>query len=155
MKVGYEFDPFELAGVEPPESPRKRRQALKEIGEYVKGEILDYVADGTSPVSGGKWKRSLSPEYRKRKAEISGVTYANMELSGDMLDALEYVITGDTELEIKIDGDEGDKADGHNNHSGNSELPAREFIPKPNQTFKRDIIRGIREIAEEFAEDQD
>lgn len=154
MKLAFEFDPFELAGVEPPKNPTLRRQAKEEIGQYVLAEVLDACADGRSPVSGGAWKHSLSKEYKARKEATSGVGYANMELNGDMLDALEVTQKTGNKLALQIDGHEGDKADGHNNFSGDSELPTRQFIPKPGQTFKRDIISGIRRIAEEFLEEE-
>lgn len=152
-KIAYKFDPFELVGVDKPKS--NLRQAKQEICEFIRDEVLNYVGDGKSPVAGGKWKRSLSPEYKKKKAEESSVTFANMELSGDMLDALECVQTSDGEIELRIKGREAAKADGHNNHSGRSKLPAREFIPKENQTFKRDILDGIKDIAKSYFDDEE
>ena len=151
-KIAYEFDPFELAGVEAPKDPAQRDEALDQIAEYVTGEVLAHCADGTSPISGGKWKRQLSKDYADKKAEISGVNYANMELYGDMLDDLETVKKRGNKLSLQIEGDQADKADGHNNHSGRSQLPPREFIPKKNQTFKQTIVNGIRAIAEEFTD---
>lgn len=145
-KVGYEFDPFEIVG----ERPKKDLRAIKkEICDFVTEEVLDYVASGKSPISGGKWKRGLSREYAKRKAEMSSALFANMELTGDMLDALECVQTRSGKLELRIKGKEAAKADGHNNHSGRSKLPPREFIPKEGQAFKRDIIQGIKDIVRE------
>lgn len=152
MKLAYEFDPFELAGVEAPKNPAQRERAKEEIADFVLGEVLGACADGRTPVQGGQWKRSLSKEYKERKEAISGVGYANMELHGDMLDALECVPKRGNKLSLQIDGREGDKADGHNNFSGNSELPTRQFIPKQGQKFKRDIVDGIRRIAEEYEE---
>lgn len=151
MKVVYEFDPFELTGVEVPRG--NRDDALSEIADYVRTEILQYVGEGKSPVQGGAWKKSLSAEYKKIKEKISGSDFANMELTGDMLDALEARVVGG---KIKVGwfgGEEADKADGHNNFSGKSELPLRESIPKENQGFKKDIVTGMREIAEAFMEE--
>lgn len=150
-KVVYEFDPFD--GLEKPKSKKDTKEALKEIAEFVRDEILQYVGDAKSPVSGGKWKASLSPEYKELKKEISGSSVANMELYGDMLDALEAKVVGN---KIKVgwfSGEQAAKADGHNNFSGESSLPTRQSIPKEGQTFKRDILQGIKAIAKEFIEE--
>lgn len=154
-KISYEFDPFELVGLEPPASARDRKAALDEIRDYIRTEILQYCGDGNSPVQGGSWKRTLSPEYKKIKEKISGANFANLELYGDMLDALECVITSDGNLSLQIVGSEADKADGHNNFSGKSELPPREFIPNEakGQTLKQPIRIGIKAIAESFLDD--
>lgn len=149
-KIAYRFDPFELAGVEPPKTGKA--QAKRDICNLVLEEVLSHVGEGKSPVAGGKWRRSLSKEYKARKAQFSSSLFANMELTGDMLDALECVVVG-KDLELRIKGKEADKADGHNNHTGRSSLPAREFIPKTDQTFRKSIRDGIKQIAMEYIED--
>lgn len=156
MKVAYEFDPFELLGVDAPRG-NDRRAALEEMADYVRTEVLSYVADSESPVSGGRFKSTLSPEYAKLKKKLVGNAKANLELSGDMLDALECVVKSNGMLELRVTGKEGDKADGHNNFSGRSTLPPREFIPNEakGQTFKRSIIRGMKEIADNFMPEED
>lgn len=148
-KVAFRFDPFALAGVEKPKG--RINEAKREIAQMVLDKVLESCAAGKSPVSGGKWKRSLSKEYRDRKLAQGGNPFADMELTGDMLDSLEVVFSG-SELELRIRGKEAGKADGHNNHSGKSPLPPREFIPKQDQTFKRDIIQEIQRIAREKAD---
>ena len=147
----HSLDPFAISGVEP---PRRGANAIrKEVADYILEEVLNRVGDGRSPVAGGKWKRGLSKEYKQRKLEESGVGFANMELEGDMLDALRTRVMSDGTVELIIEGSEGDKADGHNNFSGKSRLPLREFIPKPGQSLKRDIVEGIREIVRSNARD--
>lgn len=150
-KVAYEFDPFELVGIPAPKG--KKIEAKAAISEFILEEVLNYVGQGRSPVSGGKWKRGLSPEYKKQKAKYSSALFANMELHGDMLDALEVVQNPKGKLELRVKGREADKADGHNNHTGRSSLPPREFIPKEGQTFKKPILDGIKRIAQEFLDD--
>ena len=150
-KVAYTFDPFKLAGKDPPSG--RLREARKRICELVLESVLDSVGKGSSPVSGGAWKKSLSPEYKKKKSEFSSALFANMELHGDMLDALECVPVSGGKLELRIQGRQAAKADGHNNFSGQSSLPLREFIPKPDQTFKRQIISQIREVIDDLAEE--
>jgi hypothetical protein len=153
-RVVYEFNPFDLTGVDKPTKTKDRKEVLENIAEYVRDEILQYVGDAESPVAGrGKFKE-LTPAYKKVKAEISNSTEPNLELYGDMLDALEYEIQGN---KIKIgwwsDPDEAAKADGHNNHSGKSSLPIRRAIPTKKETFKKDIIQGMKEIAESMIDE--
>lgn len=149
-KIFFEFDPFELANVEAPKT--NIREAKKKIADLVLTEVLDYVGGSRSPVSGEGWKKSLSADYKKLKSKISGNTTANMELYGDMLDSLECVVNSAGMLELRIQGGEAAKADGHNNHSGESSLPQRRFIPDEGQTFKRDILEKIKTIAIDYSE---
>lgn len=144
-KIFYEFDPFEEVGMKPPANAS--RIVKEEIRDYVKEQVLSYIGEGKSPISGGAWKRSLSPEYKKIKKEFSSSLFANMELKGDMLDALAVTSKSGTKLSLEITGaDEVAKADGHNNFSGKSSLPPREFIPKSGETFKAAILDGIKAI---------
>jgi hypothetical protein len=146
-KIFFEFDPIGDKKL----SASDRRDALDAIADFVKEQVLEYVGDGKSPVSGGKWKRSLSAKYAAIKSEQSSAGFANMELTGEMLDALEVVVNDDV-LSLQITGDQAAKADGHNNHSGDSSLPERRFIPDEGQNFKQDILRGIAQIVESFDE---
>jgi phage gpG-like protein len=132
-----------------------RNEVLEDAGEAVIEGILTYVGEGKSPVKKGKYKRKLSPEYAKEK----GSSVSNMELTGDMLDALGIEIKGNT-LEVGFfDEEEAAKAAGH--HSGNtpwrgyrkSNLPVREFIPRGNQDFKKEITDAINEIVNSASED--
>lgn len=152
-EIGFEFDPFELVGLERPEKvPRK---ALEEIGKYVAEQVIEHCGDANSPVAGGSWKRGLSKEYKKRKVAQGGNPFADMVLEGDMLLATDCVPTSRGTLKLRTKGSkQAAKADGHNNFSGNSNLPSRDFIPKPGGTFKRRILDGIREIAKEYVDDQ-
>lgn len=143
-KVAFQFDPFELVGIDPPEYGID--QARDEIAKYIVDQVISYSGDGKSPVAGGQWKRTLEDAYKKFKKKEGGNSYADMILTGEMMAALECVRVGDM-LELRIQGDQAGKADGHNNHSGKSTLPAREFIPKDGKTFKNPILAGIREIA--------
>ncbi len=156
-KILFDFDPEEDTGIKLPKDKDRRDEALDKVSEYVTESVLSTVGEGNSPVAGGQWKKSLTKEYKKRKGEVSSVTYANMELNGDLLDSLEVVRLRGAKLRLTVGADQMDKADGHNNFSGKSKLPAREFIPnaKKGQTFKRDIQRGIRSILEEYEEDDE
>lgn len=153
-KLAFEFDPFELVGIDPPK--KGAAKAREEIASFIEKSILEYVGDGESPIANGSWKRSLSKEYKKKKVAQGGNSYADMILDNDMLLALAVKQKNGGKMEVGVYGaKEAAKADGHNNHSGKSSLPLREFIPKEGQTFKRSIIDGIREIAMEYAANDD
>jgi hypothetical protein len=137
----------ELKNVKDPEAVKR------EIGDYILEEILNHVASGNSPVKGNGKFKALSSNYKKVKGEISSSLIPNMELNGDMLDSLEYRLFNGG-VEIGIWGEEADKADGHNQHSGRSTpLPKRRFIPKPGEdTFKQNILREVDLIIKENEE---
>lgn len=135
------------------EIPRsKRADAKKEIGELVVNEILIYLQDGESPVSGyGKFKK-LNKEYADKMK--NGDRNPNLELFGDMLDALKYESRKGSEIEVGIfKSKEVPKADGHNNFSGDSQLPLRRFIPDENESFKKDIESKIKTIIQDYTEE--
>lgn len=67
-----------------------------------------------------------------------------------MLDAM-TVKAANGKITVEISGKQGDKADGHNNHSGDSQLPLRRFIPKEGEdTFRKGIRDGIKVIARSY-----
>lgn len=128
--------------------PRSQRTKAKdEIGEFVVGEILDQLSKGRSPVSGESFKR-LSKEYADSKK--GGDITPNLELEGDLLNALEYKRTKDGIKVGIFKSSELGKADGHNNFSGESKLPKRRFIPDEGQSFKRQINSGVKKFIEEY-----
>jgi hypothetical protein len=131
----------------------KKSEVKQEVGDFVRDEILREVAQGKSPVSGEGTFARLNKDYAKN--EKGGNTTPNLELDGDMLDALEYRNTRDG---IKIGifkSSEVPKADGHNNFSGDSRLPQRRFIPEEDQSFKSRIEKGIQRIVDEYKEGGD
>jgi hypothetical protein len=145
----YEFNPFEGRNI-----PRtKIKEAREAVKEFVLEKVLSYVADAKSPVSGESWKASLDPEYAKKKKAVSGSSKANLELYGDMLDALDIRIQGNKLILLVDDPSQAGKSDGHNNFSGESKLPQRRFIPEEGQKFKSDIERGIDEVISQFEVD--
>jgi len=126
----------------------KRKAVKKEVGNFIVEEILRSVSSAKSPVSGGKYKAVLNKDYAKNMK--GGNRTANLELEGDMLDALTFKDT-DRGIEIGIfKKSEVPKADGHNNFTGKSKLPTRQFIPKSGQTFNRDIENGVASIVNKF-----
>jgi len=127
---------------------KNKRQVKDEIGEFIIEEILLRVNDGKSPLKGTPRWNSLNSEYAKD--EKGGNKTPNLELDGDLLDALTWKRGKGGELEIGIfKKSETGKADGHNNHTGKSKLPLRRFIPDENDHFYKKITDGIKEIISE------
>lgn len=103
------------------------------------------VSDGKSPIKGTPTWKSLNRTYAKN--EKGGNATPNLELDGDLLDALEYKKGLGNTIEVGIfDGSQTGKADGHNNHTGSSRLPERRFIPLDDGDFYSKITRGIDTI---------
>ena len=82
-----------------------------------------------------------------------------MELFGDMLDDLDVRIKGN-ELSVGFHSDVSDesklKAENHNKFTSRSrktKVPQRRFIPLKDQSFKREIMRDIKEIITEYETD--
>jgi hypothetical protein len=145
-KVEFIFDPFEASGETIPDAASKR-DVLDEISDYVKESILDSVGSQQSPVKGYAWPK-LSTKYKKWKEGEGNPGVADLVFSGDLLDALQVKKTRDGKIRVIIEGSQAPKADGHNNHTGESALPLRRFIPneKDGDTFKADILDGIAQI---------
>ena len=147
--VKYTFDPFELVGVEPKKGKTK---AAQEIAQYIRESILSDVGEARSPITGQKFTK-LNKDYAKHKSGEGGTPIANLELEGKMLDALK-VRASRGKITVEISGKQGDKADGHNNHSGQSNLPTRRFIPlEGKDTFRSGIQKGMKDIIRSFDDD--
>lgn len=131
--------------------PRSERKTItNDIADFVKESVLDDVGSARSPLTGQSFP-GLSAQYKKRKRKESGRAIANLELEGDMLDALEIKTTDQTFTIGIFENSELGKADGHNNFSGRSSLPNRRFIPNEAQgdTFRKGIMSGIERIINE------
>jgi hypothetical protein len=151
-KVAFEFNPFKNVKV-----PRNRQAEARElIKDFVKEEVLVSIGSSKSPVSKGRWKRKLSKQYLIRKKKEGGSSVADLELSGDMLDALDVVNKKGGRLSLQVVGPEAGKADGNNRGTYGKKSPGpakREFIPKKNQTFTKAIWNGIDKIAKRVKEE--
>lgn len=150
------IDVFKETGIEVPKS--RRKEALEAAADYIKEQILVRSGEGKTSVQGGRWKRSLTPEYRERKADESGVTFANLELHGDLLDALDArPEAGKVRVEIDDESQWG-KAEGNllGTYGQPTEHPekAREFMPhKRGQRLHKEIMEGVADILREYAEE--
>lgn len=154
-KVAYEFVPFTKTGIKK-RDVKNKSSALRKVAEFVKVEVLKRVGDGSSPVKEGKWVRDLRPGYKKRKGKISGVTFSNLELEGELLDALEVKKVSENRLSLQVEGSQAGKADGNNRGTygkgGGTRSRRREFIPRSGQTLDDDIWSGVRDILKEHKE---
>lgn len=142
--VKFEFDPFKELDINLPRGADKE-SILEEVADFTLASVLESIGNSRSPVASyGKFP-ALNPEYKKRKVAEGGQPVPNLELSGDLIAAMEVFPKGNR-IVIRVKGKEGDKADGHNNHSGESQLPLRRFIPAEGEMFNQTIMRGIKEI---------
>lgn len=69
-----------------------------------------------------------------------------------MLGSLDFVASGDN-IEIGVYGSEAQKADGHNNFSGKSTLPLRQFLPNKGESFDSSITDMVDQIVQEYKAD--
>lgn len=132
----------------------ERETVLNEIGDYLVTEILSYVGDGKSPVSGKGNFKQLSRAYAD--AQKLGDRSPILELDGDMLEALTFKISKDRESIIVgiFDDDQAIKAYGHcTGMEGHPWLegvtPVRQFIPREDEKLKKDIMDYVETIIED------
>lgn len=149
----YSFDPIDEFGIEIRKS--ERSDALEAVASYLKDAMLEYIGDGVSPVSGfGKFP-SYTKNYKKIKSEESSSKTVNLELSGEMLDALDVSVRG-SKIVVDVIGDEDlrGRAEGNNLGTYGTGSPikgkTRRFIPLKDETFKRSIQENIKRILKEF-----
>lgn len=129
----------------------EKDQIKQTIGEFIYDRILEDTSNQMSAVTGKRWK-GLSKKYKKIKSKVA-MGVANLELTGDMLDALEYRPYRDG-IEIGVfDSDEGLKAENHNKTTKRAlktPLPKRQFIPHKNESFRAGIMKDVTLLAQEI-----
>jgi hypothetical protein len=147
----YRFNPIKELDLDIPKE--NRSDALEAAAEYIKELMLDYIGEGNSPVSGGKWVKGLTKQYLERKGQESSVDYANLELSGDLLDSL-IVEANSRNIVIDVGDDQRDKAEGHLSglYGKKSRIRPRQFMPQGDETFKRDIMNKLKDLLAEYEE---
>lgn len=153
-RVEYEFDPFEVANVDKNLlKPSDIKAAVDEVSDYVYSSVKKNTSRQISSVTGDAFEK-LSKDYAKFKKKEVGNSLANLVLSGDMMDSLK-VIRRASKLTLTVGANQQAKADGHNNHSGDSKLPERKFIPSSDlgETFSPDILSGITEIINKYVDE--
>lgn len=142
--VRYTFNPFEATGADQLKGEAKR-EALDEAASFLREAVIGYMDSQNSPVAGHGAFRKLSKDYAERKRKMGGSPVPDLELSGDLKQAIKVFSTGNR-ITIEVTGDQGGKADGHCNHSGASKIPLRRFIPDSDESFKKPILDGIARI---------
>lgn len=153
MRVRFTFDPEKATGVSVPKNSRE--EALQDVADYVKEQVLSRTGEGRSSVKGGRWKRKLTPEYLKRKKQESGANFANLELGGDLLDAFETGVQG-RKVFLAVEGDQAPVAEGNLLGSYGREpdpSKARQFMPIGEQELAPEIMAGVKRILERYQED--
>jgi len=144
----------------------KRKEAKRDALDFLENEIQRHVSRGKSPVHGEGSFKTLNPKYSKD--EKQGNSIANLQLEGDLMEALELNDkTGATiEVGYSSKNPEIEKADGHNQFSADAKkptwgtgknkrkaLPKRRYIPESSQSFKKSIMNGIDKILNEHRVD--
>ena len=129
----------------------QQREVLDQVGELLVTQVLEYVADSKSPVDGSAFV-ALSKDYAEKKKEETGSSAPNLDLTGDMLSSLDYKIIGNS-IELGVYGADAGKADGHNNFSGESKLPTRQFLPNKGELFDESIMDIINEAIDLYKAD--
>ncbi len=129
----------------------QKEEVLSEIGELLVVKVLESVADSRSPIDGSSFAR-LSDEYAKKKKAEPGSDKPNLDLTGSMLTSLDFKIVND-KIELGVYGEDAGKADGHNNFSGKSKLPKRQFLPDKGEAFENSIMSLISDTIEQYRAD--
>jgi hypothetical protein len=127
--------------------PLKVQDDVKEeVGDYLLEQILSTVGSQESPILDKPWPK-LSEDYAEIKKNDGFDPVPNLERTGDMLGALDFKVTSDG-IKIGIFGNKEQvaKADGHNNFSGESQIPTRQFLPEKGERFSSDIESQINKI---------
>lgn len=122
----------------------KRQEAKIAAGEIVVSEILKYLDNAKTPVSGGSY---VSKKKDGEKADLlekgdlwSSVTFETYR------DGVDYGV---------FDSDEAPKAMGHQTgYKGHPNIPngkyIRQFVAEKDQSLKRDILTKIRSAIKEI-----
>jgi len=149
-ETSVELDLFEGRNLN--RTTKKRIQ--EEVGSFLVEQTLASMGEKKSPVAGSPNFPPLSKNYKKRKLEEVGSSEANLEFDGVLKDELDFTPTKDG-IEIGVYGERAGAADGHNNLSGKSRIPLRQFLPDEGQKYKAPIQREVeRIIADIVAEEK-
>lgn len=158
------FKDIELDLSKVPEA--KKSEVKEKVANLLYDEVLRYVSRGKSPVAGEIDFKLLDKKYAKK--EKQGQRTPNLQLDGDLLrDDFNTKILDDGDI-IRIGhfkestaGTEGEKADGHNQHTAKAQawalskpFPKRRYIPSEGQTFKRDILSKVKNVIDRYEVDQ-
>ena len=147
-KVAFEFNPFQKTGIKVPRN--NVADARQAVADFVLSAVIASVDASQSPVGGGNWKTGLTKEY----ARLKGSNRSNLQLTGELLSALDVIEKQGNTLSLQVAGTQAGKADG-NNRGTYGKLrtrlsQAREFIPRGAKTLKKEIWDEVRQILKGF-----
>ncbi len=151
-KFKFSLNPFDELGINVPRATKK--QALDEAKDYIRDAMLGYIGKGKSPVDGGKWRKPLTKDYALIKGAESSAVFANLELTGELLDSLEFKVKGN-QIIIEVPKDQEGKAEGHlTGQYGSGKMKrkdyAREFMPVDGEKLNESIMRGVKKILDGY-----
>ena len=127
-------------------------EVSEEVGEFLLTQVLEDIAKGISSVSGRKWK-GLSPQYKDVKAKETSAVKANLELTGEMLDDLDWRLKN-KRIEIGWFKDKDQTIKAFNHNTGDT-LPKRQSIPRPSEKFRPGIRKEMDAIINEVLRDNE
>lgn len=117
----------------------------REAKEFLVNQTLNSLSSQQSPVKGAPYDTTLTKKYKAMKSADGRGTSANLEFKGDLHASLKGRSSEDGIL-LGHFNKQAAKADGHNNLSGDSELPERRYLPKPSEQYKKPIQTGLEQI---------
>jgi len=137
VDVKFIFDPFAKVVVKT--SSAQRAEIKERIKNEIPNAITDMMSQSKSPVTGRKYKKKKDGKVSKLLDE------------GDLYNSIQIVNSKGNSLKLTVDAANQGKADGHNNFSGASKLPARPFIPnaEKKQKLHKNVQSQIDEIISE------
>ena len=143
LDLGEEFNELD---------PDEKKNAKQEIGIAILEEMFDYLDSGVTPVSGGRYKKTLSKNYKKRKIAMGGQGIADLDLTSDMISSLRFS-KAKTGNDIKISINKAKEILKAYNHNVGDTLPQREFMPKEGGKFKPKIRQRVDSIIADYLDD--
>lgn len=158
MALVFKDIQLDLSGV--PED--KKDEVKSKVADLLFNEVLLSVSTGKSPVAGEANFQLLDKNYAKR--EKQGSRTPNLQLEGDLLrEDLQAIVLDEGDI-IRIGhfkestaNTEGEKADGHNQHSAKAqawalsrEFPRRRYIPSEAQSFKKPIMDKVENLIKKY-----
>lgn len=132
----------------------EREEITEEASEYLLTEVLDYVAQGISPVTGKPFDK-LTKGYAD--SQKGGDDTRNFDLNGDMMRALVSDPQADG-INIGIfDEDQAIKAygaiTGYKGHPWlDGKVKPQKLLPDKDETFHKDIMMGLKELIEDYTD---
>lgn len=135
-----------------PESDKE--DALNVAGQVILAQIKEYLDKQTTPVSGGKYKRGLTKDYKALKKSMGEPGIANLQLTDAMLNDLEVDASNST-ITFKID--DGLQRKKAFNHNTGDTLPLRQFLPDDGKEgkFKPNVLKEAKEAINSFKSEEE